>query len=352
MAKHESVLKDEEKQSFVIKRFIFHIIHKDDLNPIYLDEIDLSTEQRNFFKQRFSDVSEGVQHIFTDKDNSTFYKDCVSLISNSDRDFIELSKKITASFKSHHKGTTNDGVFITSVVEVNGDRKLIFLLKLDHRKVYEYTVKDKKALLHLIEKTFVEDKRAIQKSALIDVSDYYGWDVLATDKSAKGRTALTGFFSKFLSVVERDTPSKLTVKAIGSIQPWIIENKNLRDPTQDVSAYRSRGIEYLKRTRTFKIWEFIDAVILDTDDDRRKKLRRSFKKYCDNIGLTGQSFTPNQNSITPKIKKNVRKTAEGVTIEWEGDAADSNIFIPPAPDPNDGFYHILIKASEIKNMDY
>lgn len=40
MAK-ESVLSQAEKDSFKIKRFIFHIIRKDELNPIFLDEVIL-----------------------------------------------------------------------------------------------------------------------------------------------------------------------------------------------------------------------------------------------------------------------------------------------------------------------
>lgn len=351
MARKESVLSQEEKDSFEIEKFIFHIIIQEEINPLYLDAIELTPQQVNFFKERFIDVSEGIQHLFQDKKNSGFYDDCLSILADPDKNFIEVSKKITASFKGHHNKNTNDGVFITSLVKVEGTRYLIFFLKLDHRKVYEYTVEKKKALLHEITKTFVEDKKAIQKSALVDVSDHYGWDVLATDRTATGRTALRKFFSDFLSVIEKETPSKLTEKAAGSVRLWAIANKPALDPKQEISAYKKRAIDYLSSTARFKTKDFINAVIQDENDARKEKLLKSFKDYCDEIGLSGQSFVPNKNSIDRKTRRNIRRTAEGVKIEWEGDAIENNIDIPPKANKNDGLFHIVIKTSRIDVVD-
>jgi len=69
----ESVLTTVEKESFEIDRFIFHIIIEADPAPIYLDEVTLNEDQIRFFKSRFIDISEGVQHIFKDPENSSFW---------------------------------------------------------------------------------------------------------------------------------------------------------------------------------------------------------------------------------------------------------------------------------------
>lgn len=351
MAKKESVLSQTEKDSFKIEKFIFHIIIQEELNPIYLDEIDLDASQVKFFKDRFVDVSEGVQHVFSDKVNSGFYQDCMSIVNEPDKKFLEISKKITASFKSHHNKNTNNGVFITSLVNVDEKRFLIFLLKLDHRKVYEYTVENKKALLHEITQTFVEDKRAIQKSALIDVSNYYNWDVLATDRTSGGKTALRKYFADFLTVIEKETPSNLTEKAVVVIRQWAIKNKSILDPKQDLSTYKKRGIDYLNSTAKFKTKDFIKAVVQDDNNSREQKQMESFKSFCDDCGLTGQSFVPNKNSLNKKIRKNVRQTAEGVRIEWVGDSKEHHIEIPSKPDKNDGLFHIVIKTSKIEEIE-
>jgi hypothetical protein len=347
----ESVLYQNEKDSFEIKKFIFHIIIEGQLQPVYLDEVILETEQVIFFKQRLVDVSEGVQHIFEARDKSEFVTDCSSLISDPDKNFIQISKKLAYSFKTHHNKQTANGVFITALVTVEGKRDLIFLLKIDHRKVYQYHLKDSKALLTELTRTFVEDRKAIQKSALIDVSDYYSWDVLAKERNPPAKKALRDYFAAFLTVIEKDTPSTLTPKAVRAVREWAISHISELDDQQDVSSYKSRAIGYLMGTSVFKTDDFIDAVILDEDEDRAGRLKTSLKAHFDEIGLTGQSFVPNKTSLTPAARKHIRETAEGVKIEWEGDPLESNIILPAERNNNDGMFHILIKTNNIANAD-
>jgi hypothetical protein len=351
MAKKESVLSQKEKDSFEIEKFIFHIILESELKPIYLDEVVLDDSQVNFFRDRFTDVSEGVQHIFIDKNKSPFYKNCCNILKDPEKNFLPISEQLTASFKDLHNKNTNDGVFITSIVKVAGTRKLLFVLKIDHKKVYEYHLDGKKALLTEITKTFIEDKKAIQKSALIDVSDFYSWDVLATDRNASGKLALREYFAKFLGVVEKDTPSNLTPKVISTVRRWAIDNKAELGLTQDVSSYKNKAISYLMGAAKYKTKDCIQAVLADEPEDQIEELSKSLKNSFDEIGLSGQSFTPNRNKIDAATRKHIRRTAEGVKIEWEGDAKDLNIVIPDEPNKNDGLYHILIKTSSLEILD-
>src|SRR5690606_31967388 len=133
-------------------------------------------------------------------------------VDDPDKNFYEISRHLTASFKTHHKKTTSDGVFITSLVSVKDKTDILFLLKLDHKKVYEYKRAGNKAILEEIKNTFVEDKKAIQKIAIVDVGDYYLWDVLAYDRNPGQGKSISVFFSDFLAVHERETPSVLTTK--------------------------------------------------------------------------------------------------------------------------------------------
>ncbi len=347
----ESVLTQSEKESFEIERFIFHIIIEAEPAPLYLDEIKLEEDQVNFFKNRFIEISEGIQHIFKDVENSDFVKHCNDLIKDPEKDFIKVSKILSASFKSHHKKNTADGVFITALVKVMNTRYLIFLLKLDNKKVYQYKLTGTKALLKEIKDTFIEDKKAIQKSALIDISDHYGWDVLAKERTPGPKKGLREYFSSFLTVIEKDTPSKLTLRAVSTVTQWAITNKQELDPNQDVASYKYRAIAYLSSTAMFSTKEFIQAVVLDEDEVRMEKLENLLKTKCDETGLAGQSFTPNKNSLTPNTRKNVRKTAEGVKIEWEGDPDDKLVTIPKFKDKNDSLFHILIRTSNLEILD-
>jgi len=134
----ESVLTSKEKESFKIKKFIFHIIVQSSLNPRFLDEVELSEDQAEFFKDRFSDASYGTQFEFNDKKTSDVFKNCTLILDNPEEKFLEISKILTASFQSHHKKTMNDGVLITALVTVLDTIDLVFLIKLDNRKVYGY----------------------------------------------------------------------------------------------------------------------------------------------------------------------------------------------------------------------
>ena len=344
----ESVLTEAEKESFKIEKFIFHIIIQQDPVPIYLDEVVLSESQELFFKKRFSDISQGTQYVFKEKDKSELFQDCTRLIDDPQKNFVDISKKITASFKGHHNKNTNDGVFITALVSVGEERKLIFLIKLDHRTVYQYKINRNRALLEEIKNTFVEDKKAIQKAALVDITDYYIWDVLATDRTAaNSETGIREYFANFLTVTERETPSKLTENAVKFVNRWAIAHREDIDPAQEVSSYKSRAINYLLTTNKFDSDEFIKTVIMDEDVERRLSLASSLKSYLDEQGLSGQTFVPTKGSLTKTKKKHIRQTAEGIKFEWEGDPLESNLTIP-SEKSKDGYYHILIKTSDIK----
>jgi len=352
MAKKESVLTRSEKASFEIEYFIFHIINHDQKTPTYLENVTLNDPQKEFFKDRFSDVSEGIQHLFLDKENSVFFKSCKTMLEDPGKNFLSESKSLASSFQNIHFGNTLPGAFIIAIVKINSDRRLIFILKIDHKKVFGYQIKDAKAILNEVTNAFVEDNNAIQKSALIDVTDHYSWDVLAKDRSGSAEKPLTDFFSNFLNVTEKESPSTLTKQVVKTIKDWAVSNRLLKGLQQDVASYKQKGIEYLKGTALFNAEDCINSIFRDevVDENRRKELTDDLKNYFDQVGLSGQQFIPSRSSITASVRKNVRQTAEGVKIEWEGNMTDNNITIPTERN-EDGYYHITIKTNsiEIKN---
>lgn len=344
MAK-ESVLSIAEKEAIIIDKLIFHIIITDNVTPTYLDEIEITEEQKKFFKERLADAAQGRQYIFTS--DTPKIKQLAEEILTADNDrFVEISKEITENFQQTHRGNTNDGVFIISVASINA-RKLLFLVKLDHKKVYEYKLKGTKALLEEVKNTFIEDKSAIQKVALIDTNSSVSWDVLVFDRSKAG--SITEYFAKFLSVLPRETESDLTKKFQSAARTWASQNKTLIDPNQEPSMYKNRARDYLMNTDNVDSERYIDAVIIDDNEERRNVLKDSFRDYLVLNGLYGQQFSPNKNAITPKERKNIRQTAEGVKIEWMGDPHDNNVSISNEPDQN-GNYTVLITSSRIDDI--
>jgi len=224
---------------------------------------------------------------------------------------------------------------------------LLFLIKIDNKKVYEYKVKGTKALLEEVKNTFSEDKTAIQKVALIDIDSNVVWDALVFDRSKPG--GITDFFGKFLSVLPRETESDLTKKTQSAARIWAAEHKDIIDPTQEPSVYKNRATNYLLYADNFETDDYVNAVIQDENEVRKEKLRISFREYLELIGIAGQFFPPKKEALTPKEVKNIRQTAEGVKIEWFGNPEDNNIKIPNQTNQN-GEYEIVIKTSIITEI--
>lgn len=61
----ESVLSVADKEAIVIEKLIFHIILKDDVQPYFLDELEITEEQTKFFKDRLADSAQGRQYIYS-----------------------------------------------------------------------------------------------------------------------------------------------------------------------------------------------------------------------------------------------------------------------------------------------
>lgn len=338
----ESVLSITDKEAIEIEKLIFHIILKDEAQPHFLDELQITSEQKKFFKDRLGDSAQGRQYIFTDQD-SKVYQLTKKILTHPDQYFLEVSKDLTDRFKSTHPSTSNDGVFVIALASIR-NRKLLFMIKLDHKKVYEYKVKGTTALLKEVQNTFVEDKSAIQKVALVDISKDVVWDVLVYDRSKP--SGITDYFGNFLNVLPRETESILTKKAVSVAQRWASDNKSEIDPLQTPATYKNRAVEYLLTTELFDTESYVKSVIHDNEKERRENLQKSFESFLTEQGLAGQSFEPNKSSLSKKERKNVRETAEGVKIEWEGDIDRYNIDIPNSPDLN-GIYNIAIRTGRI-----
>ena len=339
----ESVLSIADKEAIKIEKLIFHIILTDDVNPTFLEEVEVTDEQQKFFRDRLADASQGRQFIFTE-DNPPIKTLAEEIINASDEDFLRISKDITSRFRSTHTSSMNNGVFIISIASIHA-RKLLFLIKLDHKKVYEYKLEGSKALLEEVKNTFSEDKTAIQKVALIDINTNVVWDVLVFDRSCP--SSITKYFGNFLSVIPRETETDLTKKAQSCARRWASSYKD--EGINEPSVYKNNARNYLSSVDSFSSEHYIEAVIQDNDKEKEELLRNSFRDFMMEDGLYGQNFAPRKDVLSKKENKNIRQTAEGVKIEWEGTLEDNNISISDAKD-RQGQYKIVIKTSDIKDI--
>ena len=329
MAK-ESVLTPAEKASISIQNFIFHILIPNAEEPTYLSEVILTDAQKGFFCGRLVEAAKGTQYLFTDRDAST-PSSCLNILENPENNFIAESERLANDFLGRHRSQMNSGVFITAVINItkdNGDEiPLISLIKMDHAKVYEYLTEKTDtglvAKLQEIINTFVEDQKAIQKVALIDINDHYTWDILASQRhSTEG---IAEYFEGFLSAKLREDASHWTRQAFSTVSQWAIRNKADLPEGQDPSSFKQRARQYLETHNAFDTDAFINMVVFDDDEEHADQLKVSLRTQLAEAGVEGQEFEPKPNSLNSSVVKNTKMTREGVTIAWDGDASTVGI---------------------------
>jgi len=347
---NKSVFSLQEQESITIEKFIFHIIIADDDSPKYLKKVNLNKGQKEFFTKRFIDASTGTKFRFIDKENSTFFEQSQKMFK-SNEEFLAASKKISSSFHSVHRRSANDGVFILSVVSIvlnNQPLELAFLIKMDHRAVYQYKLKEGVATLEEIINTVVEEKSAMQKVAIIDLSNHYSWDVLATDRTKAEDIA--GYFKDFLNVIELEPDSLYTRAVVNKVRSWANINKPMLPERVTPQDFKDKAIDYMKGNSLFKSDDFVEIVTSSFEDEvttRNIQLEDSLRAFLRENELYGIEFKPRPNSLRTKEYKNRITTGEGVYLEWSGSKNTMNLTIPDQRDSSDNLFHIVIKTGKI-----
>lgn len=329
----DGVLNQSQRNSLEIIDFIFHIIDPDAPGKVIkLDEVLLQDKQKTFFLDRLRDIAEGTQYIFN--------SDVVNLCEQShqlidDRaGFIELSYLMTQEFARLHRGQMSAGVFIVSVVRyltnAHDWQQLAFLVKMDQQESFAYSYKEiddrRVAVVNEIPNSLNENKRAIQKSALIDPSAQFAWDVLAFDRVKK--PVLSDYFQSFLGVIERQQDAVLTRTAYTAVRKWAKYVPQDQLPSgEDVNTYRERALNYLNDHATFDTDAFLDSVVKDENAERKAEHMQSLREVLAESGIAGQTFRSRPDSLPKKQRKQIYETSEGVTIIYEGTREEAGMHI-------------------------
>lgn len=346
----ESALSDAQIQDMSIVKLTFHIIDVSKENEervIPVTEISLDADQLGFFLRHIKTVATGIQYEFID--GATHTKNPCKALSSDEVDFAETSRELTVSFASHHRKNMASGVFVVASLTLSAveGRKpaLIFIAKFDHKNVYqiirgaEANGEYSKASMKKLTDTLVEDKTAIQKSALIDVSDLFSWDVLASERKLKESGEITDYFKAFLGVKLMEVASTLTRRTVALTKKWAADiPDDLLPEGQTRGDFAYRAVAYMQVADLFDTGKFIAAVVRSSNlpQNKAKSLADSLRASMDDAGLSNQSFAPKPNSLPKISRKQVWKTSEGLIMEFQGEAADFGIKISDRSDGKPG----------------
>lgn len=211
------LLDQELLDGITIQRMIFHVVGPTDEDFQLMDEIDASGFE-SFFLARIRETNVGNRFNFIGPDAGV----CPSLRSiATDADkFVERTKQLTESFQSGHKGAplSSRGAFI--IAQLAGlDVAAFALIKLDDQTVLRYQQTEKadgsiRAKVTEVDNTFIEDRKAMQKSALI-LLNVDGGELAVFDRVNK--LNVSEYFKTFLGVKRLYTSTDATGRLVDAL---------------------------------------------------------------------------------------------------------------------------------------
>lgn len=349
---NSSVLSKGQIDTLEIQDFIFHIINTegDEEKTIFLDSVVLAPAQKKFFLDRLKDCARGTQYCFKAGVVDSLKDKCEKFVANN-AGFLDTSINITKSFSQLHAGTASDGLFVVAKVNYLSSpddvKSLLFLVKLDKTATLTYSYKEvngvKVAIINEVPNALSESKRAVQKSALIDLSDTHVWDVLAYDRVD---VELTEYFKRFLGVIPRKTAAVQTIDALRTVQTWAVHlAPNLLPEGEDSTTFIHRSFSYLDSTDEFDTDKYINAVVRHDKPEIKKMLCDELHDRLAKSGIAGATFKPTPGSLSRKDRKTTYETEEGVVITFQGDRTTAGISRKVLPDGREAITIVSNKIS-------
>lgn len=326
----QSSIKKSDRGSIKIERLIFHVLNKELEEPGYLDEMTLTDMEKDFFSKRIADACDGTQFFFQKEEDGEpkIVERVASRMIDDDNEFVSGSKQLAQAFLNFHKGKggATNGVFLISVISIQKGGipiKMIALMKVDDTRVLQFKTEGERTILREIQNTFVEDKSALQKTAILDVSDSYSWDVTAKERRRSDDVA--GYFKAFLGVEVLSNDYTLTALTMDTVKTWF---KSL--PAGDIpvgeslSSYKERASSYCNTHVVFNTDTFIDMVICDGDEKRKGNFSDGLRNALEDVGVAGQEFSIDPKALSASRKSKAR-SSKNVMTTWEGSSQTRGI---------------------------
>ncbi len=245
------MLEDDEVSRLRIDRMIFHVIGPDQTDLTLMDEVNVAGFEP-FFLERIRETNIGNRFEFIAA--TIGVRPSLVAINETPADFVAISKILAETFHGLHENSAKKGAFI--VAKLTGLNVPVFaLIKFDDLRVLRFmheTVKGTvTATVSEIENTFLEDKKAMQKSALIVLEDD-GGRLAVYDRA--NRRDVTQYFRNFLGAKRLYDGAQATERLRAALTEAY--QKHMQEMPKDVkSTWRSKLYDATRNLKT-----------LDTED--------------------------------------------------------------------------------------
>lgn len=215
---------DQQLADLTIERMVFHLVGPNEESFVRLQEF-APGQYQEFFLERIRSVNGGIPYRFS---NASATRTRLQRIAEDHEVFQDESEELARDFQNRHGGSAAAGAFLIFSLRVGQDRAYA-LLKYDDETVLSYEFEenedgDRIVTLDSIERTFVQSRDALQKSALIRLTDEDG-ELTVLDRQNQQKVAR--YFENFLDARRQFNDADLTQRLVKVTRAVIKENRGL-----------------------------------------------------------------------------------------------------------------------------
>ncbi len=220
---------EDQIAALTIRRMAFHLVGPEDGDLVLLRAIAPGPFER-FFLDRIISVNAGRPYIFSDASST---RERLGRIVADSEVFQTESEQLAKDFQRGHSGkNASVGAFLVFQLVCNGETTFA-LLKYDDETVLSYAFEEddqgrKVVSLASIERTFVQNRDALQKSALIRLGEDRGGNLVVLDRRNQQKVAR--YFESFLAADRVHDDADLTATLVKVTRELIRKNKDLVPP--------------------------------------------------------------------------------------------------------------------------
>lgn len=329
----------QQLEALQIDRMIFHVVGPDDNQLVLLEEVTPGTHS-DFFLDRIKSTNNGIMFDFIE---GSVVLSSLRAINRDKSKFVNQSGQMAEHFKLGHGHTTSLGVFMVFILSAGKDR-FFALLKYDHQTVLSYVIRKKKPLIKALKDTFVQAPEALQKSALIRLTEEKG-ELCVRDRVQPSK--IGQYFQSFLGASRRFTPTELTAR-LSDISKQVARQHESELGVPIMRGFSQRVYDAIQKQQGFDPSNkepFIAAVFgsLLTDS----KVRESFDRALRNARIESEIFDFDRAAVSRPSKRRL-VTLEGIEVTWDRQY-DNNIQRRDLPG---GRTEIAIVTGGVKEDDY
>ncbi|QXI59634.1 nucleoid-associated protein [Pseudomonas sp. OE 28.3] len=307
----------------VIERIIFHIVGPDLNTPTILTEVEDPSTHSDFFVARLIETSKGTHYNFNP---ASGVKDQINQSLVSPHAFIDCSQILAERFQKLYERDKRliPGVLMLLQIK-SGTDTYAAIIKYDDTKVISYkttTTKDGKInpILNHILNTFVQDKKALQKSAVIKIKNDTD-QLICIDRSGKNGD-ITEKFKDFLDITRKFTHEVLTERLLEALKATAKTHKDIlsQEITSQLSTMAKGAISSIEIFNPTTPNILLNALFGDLH--LNEQLQLTFEKELKKQKIQNEIIKIPKGHF-PKPSRKTKVTYEGIQVIYTQAHEDS-----------------------------